>query len=620
MKQHKSNIGIRVANRKKNVLFVILLCLVFSLICISSYIKKSPTYDEVQHLSAGYALLKTGEFDIGIGHPHLFRYIIGLPVLFMDPAYPEAHPLFQRKLSNDPRKWSMMQDYSFAEEFFYNSGNNPDRLFFWGRFFSVLIGVCLAIVIYLFSSDLFGSSAGIFSLFLYCFSPTIIAHSRLAVNDVAGAAAIIFALFMTHCYMKKNSIKNFLMLIFATSIALLTKYNAVILIPFTLVIMILTDGKKSLIKYLFFLGAVIFIIDLTYAFSGVFHVKELNYEVFCELIPFNIFDKPLYLFYKYLPLPDAYLKSFVRLLMHNIRGHSTFLAGRYSTQGWWYYFPLAFLFKTPVLTLLLFALWIMNMLMVRKASRGELLLISFFVIYWIMSIRSTINIGHRHILPVYPVLFILFARLYNTYADYVKKKILRYGFIIVYILSTQIYFPHYLPYFNCIIRPENGYRYFADSSLDWGQDLPGLKQFLRKEGSPAVIILYWGKASLKHYGIEHQAIFLNKDNYSHINASGVKKEYLAISATSLLEVYSAQRNVFMWLRDKKPYKKIGFSIFVYDITEDAQSAAVLGEIYIAQRALRHAVRQYERLILISEDNKIKQWASNRLKELKVQIK
>src|SRR6185436_6674278 len=46
-----------------------------------------------------------------------------------------------------------------------------------------------------------------------------------------------------------------------------------------------------------------------------------------------------------------WLEGLRYLMKVNARGQPAFLCGRYSDQGWWYYFPVAFMLKTPVLTL-----------------------------------------------------------------------------------------------------------------------------------------------------------------------------------------------------------------------------------------------------------------------------
>ncbi|MFW6134518.1 MAG: ArnT family glycosyltransferase [Elusimicrobiota bacterium] len=596
----------------------VILLLIFFLICIFSYQNKSPTYDEIQHLSSGYLTLKTGKMDIGIGHPHLFRIFIALPLLVMNPEYSHKHPILNRNLSDNPTEWSVRLEYDFAYDFFYKQKNNSDLLFFWGRLFSVFIGMILGAGIYFLARNIYGDKGGIFSLFLFVFSPTIIAHSRLTVNDIAGAGAIFFTLFAVIKYIKDNRINNFLLMSLAAGISFLTKFNAVLLIPFILGVMILKDKKKAVFKYIIFILILMLIINIFYGFNNTFSQKQLNFRVFSNLIPFKVFDSWAYAVYRYLPLPEAYLKSFIRLMTHGIRGHSSFLMGNYSTHGWWYYFPIAFLIKTPVFILGMIIFWIINTCKYKQINNSEIVLISFFALFLIVSVNTGINIGHRHLLPIYPIIFVLLGKVFNQKKAYINKKSLIIGLPMIYVFFTQLYFPHYIPFFNILVTPCNGYKYLLDSNLDWGQDLPGLKKYLSENGNPGLIFSYFGTASIKHYGIRYQNLLGRRvhEQKSTINPYNTKKEYLAVSANNLQGLYFKSKKIFGWLKEKEPVKKIGYSIFVYDISKDENTTAKIGEMYRLLGKKKYALRQYRRILYISDNKRLTQWARQRIESIK----
>jgi hypothetical protein len=69
-------------------------------------------------------------------------------------------------------------------------------------------------------------------------------------------------------------------------------------------------------------------------------------------------------------------------------------------------------------------------------------------------------------------------------------------------------YPHYLAYFNGIVTPAKAYRHLVDSSLDWGQDLPGLKRYLDAHSSEGSnYFSYFGTASPAYYGISATSLF-----------------------------------------------------------------------------------------------------------------
>jgi hypothetical protein len=171
-------------------------------------------------------------------------------------------------------------------------------------------------------------------------------------------------------------------------------------------------------------------------------------------------------------------------------------------------------------------------------------LATLFVVYWAFSIASHLNIGHRHILPIYPVLFIAAGALGAWL--YTRRGIGRVA--VVVLLGFQLFealriAPHYLAYFNAIGGgAENGYRRLADSSLDWGQDLPALKSWLSENaGSDPVFQSYFGTGKPSYYGLHAKQL-------PFVNGFKIPRPYVqleagvyCVSATMLTHVYSSIR-------------------------------------------------------------------------------
>ncbi len=222
-------------------------------------------------------------------------------------------------------------------------------------------------------------------------------------------------------------------------------------------------------------------------------------------------------------LPEAYLYSLASI-QGDVQERKAFLNGQYSYHGWRRYFPYAFLVKTP-LTLL--AVVVLSAVAAgvkwRRAARekGKDWRISakealyataplwmLLGVYWLGAITSKLNIGHRHILPVYPPMLVLAGG--AAYWLTARSKTVG-AFVIVALLAlaaeTVYCWPNYIPYFNQLVGgPSNGYKHLVDSSLDWGQDLPSLKRWFQEQnlGDQAktpVYLCYFGTASPTYYGI-----------------------------------------------------------------------------------------------------------------------
>ncbi|GAM10528.1 hypothetical protein OR1_02817 [Geobacter sp. OR-1] len=172
----------------------------------------------------------------------------------------------------------------------------------------------------------------------------------------------------------------------------------------------------------------------------------------------------------------------------------------------------------------------------------------------------------RYVLPIYPFIFVMVGFL-GTYL--LQYRYLASMFIIWYLASAWYIAPHYLAYFNEIAGgPGNGYKYLVDGNLDWGQDLPGLKKFMDENGIKRISLSYFGADSPERYGIKYDWLpshyLFNPEPDKEVRVT--PDQLVAISATNLQGVYFDDKNQYKWLLDYKPVAKIGYSIFVYDLS------------------------------------------------------
>jgi len=160
-----------------------------------------------------------------------------------------------------------------------------------------------------------------------------------------------------------------------------------------------------------------------------------------------------------------------------------------------------------------------------------------------------------------------------------KKLILKHSFkifmvllIIWYVLSSILIFPYYLTYFNEFIGgPNNGYKYMVDSNLDWGQDLKGLKVYMTKNNIENIKLSYFGAGSVEYYNISYTYLLSHSDFLKppkgYIETCGYTEGLLAVSATNLQGLYLENRSCYDWLKEYEPIDKIGYSIFIYNISK-----------------------------------------------------
>jgi hypothetical protein len=254
-------------------------------------------------------------------------------------------------------------------------------------------------------------------------------------------------------------------------------------------------------------------------------------------------------------LPEAWLYGLAFVLNFS-RARGAFMSGDYSITGWVSFFPFAFIIKTTVPLLLLIGSGI-GCAIVQRLNRRQvalrsvwarvrpiLPLVVLFVVYWATSLSSNLNIGHRHILPTYPVLFILVGWL-GRWLDrrHSVAALAIVGATVWHVGESLAVRPHYLAYFNQVVGgPENGWRHLVDSSLDWGQDLPGLKGWLdRHARGEQVYLSYFGTGDPLYEGIRATALPTLPEVGPPRRWYSLEPGIYAVSATMLQHVYSRIR-------------------------------------------------------------------------------
>jgi hypothetical protein len=268
-------------------------------------------------------------------------------------------------------------------------------------------------------------------------------------------------------------------------------------------------------------------------------------------------------------LPEAYAYGFLRFFRHS-EARPTFLLGRLSDHGFWYYFPVTFALKTPLALVALLVLSLATRSHHPASLRTELFLWLPAIFYFVLACTLGLNIGHRHLLPIYPFLFVIAGRC-ATLAAVRFPGILSSAAVLFlagwYGVSVARVHPHYLAYFNELAGgPAGGYRYLVDSNLDWGQDLKGLKAWMDANRVAHIKLSYFGTADPGYHQIPcdllpGQMLPPPRDVVRQVQPGDV----VAVSATNLQGVYlqPEDRPLMERLRAQTPVATIGHSIRIY---------------------------------------------------------
>lgn len=586
---------------------------------------KSNTADEILHLTGGYAYWHLDDYRLHPENGILPQRWAALPAVFMAPPFP--------KLEGNAY-WKTSEAQPVGHQFFYETGHDHFPMLMAGRAMIVLFSVATGVLIFCWSRRLFGTIGAFLSLTLYALSPNFLAHGALATSDVCMTFFFLASLAAWWWHLHDPRARAWWLSALVFGLAYVAKFSAVLLLP----MMVLTAvarafapeplrvfgrdyhsrGGKFGAAALSAVGHGLVAGLVIWAFYG-FHYAAFN----AALPPADHFVRPWEVLDLHIgfsgkliralaaihALPEAFLYGFAYVL-ETAQVRSAFLNGEYSTTGWPSFFPWAFALKTtlPVLaaTALVATLTARRWLTAPGKLRPDLYrvapLAALFVVYWAFSITSHLNIGHRHILPTYPVLFIAAGALGAWLAA--KRTALSAVLILLVggqALEATVIAPHFLAYFNSLGGgPENGHRHLVDSSLDWGQDLPGLKAWLDKNaGSAPIYLSYFGTGEPDYYGIRARRL-------PFVNGFKIPQPYVpleagtyAISATMLEHVYSPVRGPWT-LEFEKEYQtlrglELQFAAFVGQPDRRAELLRAAPEPQWRRSWARHDVLRFARL-------------------------
>jgi len=524
------------------ILIVIILLLFLFINCLSFVISKSPTYDEPIYISDGFIYLKEADIEWMTEHPPLMKELLALPLLFMK----VWNPFDDLNIKKDVGIWL------FAEQFF--SGNDFQKMVTASRIVVIFLSIILGIYLFIWSKELWGDIGGLLSLFLYCFCPNVLAYSSIATLDL-GTAGFSFIYFYYLYRLLKSHKKIFIIPagIFL-GFALLSKFTSFLLIIITIFLMLLKfiikDTKTKIsnsqinppyentnfrkMQILFFISCFSLIVLISIL------VITINYGL--------VFHKFFF---------EPYLNGFKKL--SNISKRTEFFfCGKTSFEGWYLFYLITYFIKTPLPTLCLLIASIIFIIKKKVKSFDIFFLLLPIVCFFIFLTINKFSIRYRYILPAIPFTFLLIGSLGSdkTLINKISFKVPLIGLLIIYLINFKTIAPDYLSYFNELVGgPKNGYKYLVDSNLDWGQDLPGLKQFMEKRGIDFIYLDYFGSINPKLYEI----------NYKPIPEEKLSEGIYAISATYLQGLFVEKKNKYDRFKKITPIDTIGNSIFIYKI-------------------------------------------------------
>jgi hypothetical protein len=532
------------------VVIILLLWLLFAQ-ALGAARAASITFDEGPHLAVGYTTLRTGDLRLQPVHIH--------PPLANLLA---AAPLLMNPNLSDPRDisgWEIASLSAVTDGVIWQYPH-PARLALAGRLPIILLTLLAGALVFRWAADLGGAGAGLLALALYVFDPNIVAHGSLVTTDMAVTTFGLFSFFLLYRWRRRPTSVRLLGVGVMVGLALASKVSAVLILLLVEVILVLRKGRWDWRRTMW-AGLVVGLVTLgtLWAVYG-FEIRALP-DVTGSL-----------------PLPAVTHLDVYRSLQEHYRlGHPAFLMGQNSDQGWWYYFPVAFVIKTPLPTLILLGAALL--LSVWRRRRVDVTLVLYPVVYPATALFSSVDIGYRHLLPILPFVFIfvgselcdveyasgVFAR--RVVRRFDPRSIFIAGMVLWLVLGTALIYPYALTFFNELVGgPGGGYRWLVDSNLDWGQNLWGLRDWMQAEGVERVYYSHFSPGQPETYSVT--ADWLPPDPRAvpfapFDPAPGV----YAIGATTLQGVYTPDVNTYAYFRARSPDTVLDQALFLFRVPQ-----------------------------------------------------
>lgn len=569
--------------QKKYVTAGLVFIILFTMFLIAMFSSKgafgipgdSGTVDEIAHIPSGYSYVEYADFRLNPEHPPLAKALAGVPLALQSDI----------KGPKDDWSWNGINQWEAGWYMIYEAGNNSEEVFFWARLPMMLLMIGLGLFIFKWARELFGRKVGLFTLLLFAFYPDVIAHGRLVTTDIAAAFGFVAATYYFSKALEKKTWQSILIAAAVFAVAQLLKFSAFLLFGVFLILIVIRAiqerkengfgvGLWTYFKKYFWVCAIsllfVWLVYIPFTWNTPVDIEHKLIETnltadsqtlvlrnFLHLFEGNVITRGL----------GHYLLGIMLVVARVAGGNATFIMGHLSDKSISWYFPVAWLIKTPI-TIIILSITSIIAFIVRKKTKESVWIGSLFliplIVYWAFTLKGSLNIGIRHLMPTIPFVLLMIAYLVHPIINTKKYLVHRFllGVLAIYlIVSTMSYYPGFIGYFNESVPRDQRHNYLIDSSLDWGQDLLRLKKYAEDNGIKSIKVDYFGGSVPDYY--------MPQAREWH-SSYGPTTGWLAVSATfyQSSKLYGEKEGKWSygWLDNIKPKAIIGGSILVFDIT------------------------------------------------------
>lgn len=556
--------------------------------------RESLTFDEGNHMFAGYMMWHTGDYGLNPEHPPLAKLLATVPLLGRSLWVPQLqHREFKAESYLDGRDWLARND------------GDRNQLVFQMRLAAGLLAVAFTLVVFLVARECFGDWAGLAALALATFDPNVLAHSALVTTDIGVS---LFFLASTWCFYRYVKQPTWMRLVVAGLVAgllLATKHSGILLAPMLLLLIgyeVARAEKGARVRTALrlsgaFCTIVVLGVLVLWSFYGVRYAArpaglKMSTTLAQYVAPFGpVIAGIVNGMGRLHVLPESYLIGMVDVA-RMAAFYPTYIFGKNYAHGVWWYFPSVIAIKTTLGLLALTLLTIFAMA-TRKLKWGRELV--FLIVpagfYLLVAVVSNMNIGARHLLPFYAYLFVFAGAGAAALVESSRRWLAVCGVLLAaHVLSSLATFPNYIPYANeAWGGPANVHRLLSDANADWGQQLFQVKAWQDRHPGEECWFAYFAYPEInpETYGIRCHHL-PNIDTFWLGGADNIPPVIdgpILLSAADMsgCEWPSASLNPYNTFQSMKPEETIDEGVMVFRGHFDLHQTAALAR---AENALQ----------------------------------
>jgi 4-amino-4-deoxy-L-arabinose transferase-like glycosyltransferase len=388
---------------------------------------------------------------------------------------------------------------------------------------------------------------------LFTFLPPVLAHAGLATTDMALTALVGASFLAGIMWVETPNPRYSLLFGVCTGLAVLSKFSSLVFLPAAFAAALLCyfwnerPGARLLAR-----AALRRILPFGLAVVTGALAIWAGYRFSYGKVDFTAIK---------MPAPELFdgIKS---VIAHNNQGHPSYLLGMRNHHGWWYYYPVVLGVKTPLgfLALLFFGgtlCWKQ-----RRKNPACWLPLAFSLGILCLALFSRINIGVRHILPVYMGFSIVAAVGAVRLLEMVRPggwASWALGLLLCWTAAASaLAHPDYIPYMNELAGSERE-KVLIDSDLDWGQDMKRLSQRLREVGAREV--------AFNPFIIDYLEAQHGFPRITPMSPDAPSPGWNAASITVMkldrLGLGDELPGLKLWTDDSKPTERLGYTTYLW---------------------------------------------------------